>query len=169
MTERTLWAEPAGAYAILALLALGAFGATLAPGGWRNRPRRARRLVAVATLLGAALSLLWPQITNHGPLVLDAQASDVAHVAGTWRDGADTLLLARDGTYTCRGTGCTGFGAAGTWGRAPDGSMIAHWRDGHTVPWRVVLYRGRYRLALLPEPNSGATWERQLSFERIAP
>ena len=62
MIEPRLWAEPGGAYAILALLVLGALGAMMAPGGWRDRSRLTRRLVAASVLVGAALSLLWPQI-----------------------------------------------------------------------------------------------------------
>ncbi|MEP6621479.1 MAG: hypothetical protein ABJE47_19285 [bacterium] len=169
MIEQNLWAEPRGAYAILALLALGALGATLAPGGLRNPRRIAQRLVAGSVLVGAALSLLWPQITGHRTMELDPAIDDVGQLAGKWRDGADTLSLNTDGTYSCHGSRCNGFGPQGTWTRAADGAIVVRSRDGHDVPWRVVRYRGRLRLAMLPDRSAGATWDAQLSFEHLDP
>ena len=169
MIQQGPWAEPRGAYAILALLALGALGATMTPGGWRNRSRRSRRVIAVAVLLGAALSLLWPQFTRERALDLNPGLPNMTQITGTWRDGRDTLVLLRDGTYACRSAQCTGFGSAGTWSGATNGSLVARSRDGKEVRWHIVTYHGRYRLAMLPDRDAGATWEGQLSFERIAP
>jgi hypothetical protein len=164
-----MWADPRGAYAILALLVLAILGATLAPRGLRDRRRSTRRLVAAAVLFGAALSLLWPQLTRPRALEDHPPLPDLAWMYGTWRDGADTLELSSDGAYRCRAGGCTGFGARGKWERHEDGVLIARWSDGHEVPWRIVRYNGRYRLALLPARDAGATWEGRLAFERVAP
>jgi hypothetical protein len=164
-----LWADPHGAYAILALLVLGILGAAIAPGGLRDKPRRTTRIIAAALLLGAALSLLWPQFVTRPVLDVNPAMPAVAQLAGTWNDGPDTLQLRTDGTYSCRGVRCTGFGAQGTWTRDAGGSLVARTNDGHSVPWRVVMYRGRYRLALMPSGTSGATWEGRLTFEKAAP
>jgi hypothetical protein len=94
---------------------------------------------------------------------------DAAQLAGLWLDGPDTLELHSDGAYACRGARCTGFGAKGSWTREANGSLIARWSDGHSVPWRVVMYRGRYRLGLLPAKGAGATWEGRLVFEKAGP
>jgi hypothetical protein len=163
------WFDPSGAYAILALLMLGIIGATMAPGGLRDKPRRATRIVAGAVLVGAALSLLWPQIITRPALEADPVVPAAAQLAGLWLDGPDSLELRSDGAYACRGTWCTGFGAKGQWSREADGTLIARWSDGHSVPWRVVLYRGRYRLGLMPAPAAGARWEGRLSFEKVGP
>lgn len=55
MTWNGLWADPRGAYAILALLAFAMLGATMAPGGLRDWPRRSSRIVAGAVRVGALL------------------------------------------------------------------------------------------------------------------
>ena len=164
-----MWADPQGAYAILGLLLLGIIGAAIAPGGLRDRPRRTRRLIAAAVLVGAALSLLWPQLMRRGALVVDPVALSALQLAGSWADGGDTLELHADGAYLCRGTRCTGFGSKGTWTREADGSLTARWSDGHQVPWRVVTYHGRYRLGLVPARDAGASWEGHLSFEKVMP
>jgi hypothetical protein len=164
-----LWADPRGAYAILALLLLGVLGAAIAPGGLRDKSRRTRRLIAAAVLLGAALTLLWPQFVARPALDVNPVMPALAQLAGPWSDGPDTLQLRADGTYTCHGVRCTGVGAQGSWTREVDGSLISRSSDGHSVPWRVVLYRGRYRLALVPPVGSGATWEGRLMFEKAAP
>lgn len=164
-----MWFDPRGAYAILALLMLGVIGATMAPGGLRDRPRRTTRIVAGAVLVGAALSLLWPQIVQRPVLEADPVVPEAAQLAGLWLDGPDTLELRSDGAYACRGARCTGFGAKGRWTREADGSLSAHWSDGHSVPWRVVLYHGRYRLGLMPATGVGATWEGRLLFEKVGP
>jgi hypothetical protein len=169
MSHPSLWADPSGAYAILALLVLAVLGATLAPGGLRNRHRTSRRLIAGAVLVGAALSLLWPQLTRRRALEEQPPVPKLSQLAGTWRDGTDTLELRSDGLYRCRGAACTGFGANGTWTHDSTGVLIARWSDGHTVPWRIVRYNGRYRLALLPSRDAGATWDPRLAFERIGP
>jgi hypothetical protein len=164
-----MWFEPRGAYAILALLMLGIIGATMAPGGLRDRPRRTTRIVAGAVLVGAALSLLWPEIVRRPALEADPVVPEAAQLAGLWLDGPDTLELRSDGAYVCRGARCTGFGARGRWTRKADGSLIARWSDGHSVPWRVALYHGRYRLGLMPASGAGATWEGRLVFEKVGP
>ncbi|MES2179586.1 MAG: hypothetical protein V4550_17130 [Gemmatimonadota bacterium] len=163
------WAEPQGAYAILALLSLGVLGATLAPGGWRDRRRRAARIVASSVLVGVALSLVWPRLTVPAVAELDASTLPAERIAGVWRDGVDTLRLAQQGTFECRGVKCSGFGARGTWSRESDGTLLVRWSDGHTVPWRIVEYHGRLRLGLKPPPHAGAAWEGHLSFERVEP
>ncbi|MEP6732945.1 MAG: hypothetical protein ABJE10_20045 [bacterium] len=169
MIQTRLWADPHGAYAIMALLVLAVLGAAIAPGGLRDRPRRMRRVVAAALLAGAALSLMWPQLVRKPALVVNPIVPSVAQLSGRWIDGADTLELRTDGAYACGGLKCTGFGAKGSWTREVDGSLIAHWSDGHSVPWRVVLYHDRYRLALAPSKDDGATWEGRLSFEKMGP
>ena len=161
-----LWADPQGAYAILALLVLAVLGAAIAPGGLRAHSRRTRRLIAATVLVGAALSLLWPQLTRRPALVENPAMLSATELAGMWIDGADTLELRADGGYICRGARCTGVGDKGTWTREPDGSLTARWSDGHQVVWRVVTYRGRYRLGLLPARSAGASWEGRLSFEK---
>ncbi|MEO8620882.1 MAG: hypothetical protein ABI625_07445 [bacterium] len=162
-----MWADPRGAYAILALLVLAVVGASLAPGGLRNRPRTSRRLIAGAVLVGAALSLLWPQLATRRALEEPPPSLTLSEFAGTWRDGTDTLVLGSDGVYQCRGMSCTGFGASGTWTRDSTGALVARWSDGHTVPWRIVRYHGRLRLGLRPALDAGASWEPRLAFERI--
>ena len=169
MLHDGLWADPRGAYAILALLTLALLGAAIAPGGLLNRARRTRRLIAAAVLVGAALSLLWPQLRRPHALVDNPVVLSAAQLAGAWVDGADTLELRADGAYLCRGQLCTGFGDRGDWSRAADGSLIVRWRDGHQVPWRVVTYHGRYRLGLMPSRDAGASWEGRLSFEKVGP
>ncbi len=125
-------------------------------------------MVAATLLAGASLALLWPQLTDRPALDVHPVVPAVAQLAGTWSDGPDTLELRADGAYTCRGTRCTGFGTQGTWIRAPNGSVVARWRDGHTVPWSIVMYHGRYRLALLPS-DAATSWEGRLMFEKAAP
>jgi hypothetical protein len=169
MSQTALWADPRGAYAILGLLVLAVLGAALAPGGLRNRRRTAPRLVAASVLIGAALSLLWPQLTRRRALEEHPPVPELSELSGRWRDGADTLSLRRDGTYECRGARCTGFGARGTWSHTADGALIARWSDGHSVPWRIVRYNGRYRLELAPARDAGATWDARLAFERVGP
>ena len=163
------WADPRGAYAILALLALAVFGATLAPGGLRNRARGRRRIVAAAVLVGASLSLVWPQLTRSRALDEYPLVEGVGMIAGTWRDGTDTLVLAADGTYECRGARCAGFATKGTWALESNGTLAARSNDGRTVPWRVVRYNGRLRLGIFPSDGTGASWESHLLYERIDP
>ncbi len=165
----SLWADPRGAYAILGLLALGILGASMAPGGLRDGPRRSRRLIAAAVLVGAALSLLWPHFTRGRALDANPVSAPSTQLAGAWLDGIDTLRLGSDGRYTCNGPRCTGFGARGTWSTGDGASLTARWSDGHVVTWRVVTYNGRYRLALLPEGDVAAAWEGRLYFERVDP
>ena len=169
MLHDGLWADPRGAYAILALLTLAVLGAAITPGGLLNRARRTRRLIAAAVLVGAALSLLWPQLSRSHALVDNPVVLSAAQLAGAWVDGADTLELRADGAYLCRGQHCMGFGDRGSWSRTGDGSLIARWSDGHQVPWRVAMYRGRYRLGLMPAHGAGASWEAHLSFVKLAP
>lgn len=164
-----MWADPRGAYAILALLLLGILGAAMAPGGLRDKPRRTTRILAAAVLVGAALSLLWPRFVRRPALDVSPVVPAVAQLAGAWTDGPDTLELRADGSYSCRGARCTGFGDKGSWTREPGGSLIARWSDGHSVPWRIVMYHGRYRLGLMPAKDGGATWEGRLSFEKAGP
>lgn len=168
MTMNALWADPRGAYAILALLALAVLGAAIAPGGLFARRRRASRIVAAAVLVGAALSLVWPQLTRGRALDANPASAATLALAGTWRDGSDTLVLLSDGAYGCAGVRCTGFGARGTWRRGGDALLVARWSDGREVPWNIVTYRGRYRLALLPERGGDTAWEGRLFYERLA-
>ena len=163
------WADPQGAYAILALLALAVLGAAIAPGGLRNRARGRRRIVAAAVLAGASLSLVWPQLTRPRALDEHPLVDRVETIAGTWRDGTDTLVLAADGMYTCRGARCAGFGMQGTWAIGTNGALTARSSDGLTVSWRVVKYNGRFRLGIFPSEGTGAAWESRLFFERIDP
>ena len=168
MIQSRLWADPRGAYAILALLSLAVLGAAIAPGGLRRRRGRRTRVAAAALLAATSLALLWPQLADRPVLDVHPVVPSVAELSGRWSDGPDTLDLRADGAYTCRGTRCTGFGPQGTWTRGDSGSVVARWTDGHTVPWSVVMYRGRYRLALLPT-DANASWEGRLMFEKNAP
>ena len=167
MVDRGLWAEPRGAYAILALLALAILGATMAPGGLRDRTRLSTRIVGGTVLLGAALSLLWPQLRHRPALTVDPSVPPPAAVVGAWADGTDTLRFDAGGSYTCAGERCTGVGPGGTWTLAANGALLVRWRDGHDVPWRVVTYHGRHRLALLPLPADGKDYEGRLFFHRV--
>lgn len=169
MTWNGLLADPRGAYAILALLALAVLGATMAPGGLRDRPRRASRIVAASVLVGAALSFAWPELTRARALDASAASAAAVPLAGTWRDGVDTLRLDGAGSYECRGAKCMGFGARGTWRRGSDSLLVARWTDGHQVQWNVVTYRGRHRLALLPDAKAATGWEGRLIYERLNP
>jgi hypothetical protein len=168
MIQSRLWADPRGAYAILALLSLAVLGAAIAPGGLRRRRGRGTRVLAATLLLGVSLALLWPQLVTRPALDVHPVVPSVAQLAGTWSDGPDTLALRADGAYTCRGARCTGFGNQGTWTRESDGSLVARWSDGHSVPWSVVMYHGRYRLALL-STDASTSWEGRLMFEKAAP
>jgi hypothetical protein len=163
-----MWADPGGGYAILILLALGALGATLAPGGLCNRQRAPQRLLAAALLLGAALTLLWPSLRAR-MLRQRTSAAGTANVTGLWIYDVDTLSLNPDGTYTCRGAACAGFAARGTWRLGEGGRLVARWDDGHDVSWRMVRYNGRDRLGLSPARGAGATWASGLSFMRVLP
>jgi hypothetical protein len=166
MLEKGLWAEPAGAYAILALLALALLGAAMTPGGLRNRARRGRRMLAGAVLFGAALSLLWPQLRKRS--AFDAAViADQRTVMGDWTHGIDTLTMEEGGAYRCRGVQCTGVGSRGTWSFGTDGALTLRWSDGHEVPWRVVTYHGRHRLALLPLPDDRDSWTGRLLYQRV--
>jgi len=167
MLGRGLWAEPRGAYAILVLLVLAVLGAALAPGGLRNRARRSRRLLAGAVLVGAALSLLWPQLERGSALDIQPGTPGDSGVTGLWADGGDTLAFDAAGSYRCRGAFCLGVGHEGTWRLERDGSLVARWSDGHEVPWRVVTYHGRPRLALLPLSSDGSGYEGRLVFRRV--
>ena len=169
MLQTRMWADPRGAYAILALLSLALLGAAIAPGGLRRRRGRGTRVVAATLLAAASLALLWPQLAGRPALDVHPVVPGVAQLAGTWSDGPDTLELRTDGGYTCRGARCTGFGSRGTWTRESDGSVVARWSDGHSVPWSVVTYHGRYRLALLPANGDSVSWEGRLMFEKSAP
>ena len=161
-----MWADPGGGYAILLLLLLGVLGATLAPGGLRNRQRAPQRLLAAALLVGAALTLLWPSVRDR---VLRGRATPRAEtpVAGLWTYDVDTLSIDASGSYACRGTACAGFGQRGTWRRGDDGRLLVRWVDGHEVSWRVVRYNGHDRLGLTPA--AGATWDSGLTFTRVSP
>ncbi len=165
--ERPLWAEPRGAYAILLLLVLAVLGAALAPGGLRDRSRNGKRIFAGAVLVGAALSLLWPQLRARPALSADPAVPSAATVIGAWVDGADTLAIADGGTYQCRGERCLGVGTRGTWTLAREGDLVMRWSDGHEVPWRVVTFHGRHRLALLPLPPGEQGWVGRLVFQRV--
>jgi hypothetical protein len=163
-----MWADPSGGYAILVLLLLGVLGATLAPGGLRNRQRAPQRLLAAALLVGAALTLLWPslrgRVARERPV-----ATGGTRVAGLWVYGVDTLSLDTNGTYSCRGAACAGFAQHGTWRYDSGGRIVARWADGHEVSWRIVRYNGRDRLGLVPTPGADATWNAGLSFMRVSP
>lgn len=163
-----MWADPGGGYAILILLVLGVLGATLAPGGLRNRQRAPKRMVAAALLVGAALTLLWPSLRARVVMERPAAARK-SDVAGLWLYGVDTLSLARNGSYACRGAACAGFGRRGTWQLGDEGRLLARWNDGHEVSWRLVRYNGHDRLGLTPAPGGGATWDSGLTFMRVAP
>ncbi|CAN5391539.1 hypothetical protein BH09GEM1_BH09GEM1_38540 [soil metagenome] len=163
-----MWADANGGYAILALLVLGLLGAMLAPGGLRNRRRAPQRIFAAALLAGAAMTLLWPA-RQARMLRQGATTARATPVTGLWVYGADTLLLATDGSYSCRGGSCTGLAQRGTWRLGADGRMIVRWYDGHEVWWRVVRYNGRDRLGLSAAPGAGATWDAGLSFMHVAP
>ena len=117
---------------------LAVLGAAIAPGGLRRRRGRGTRVVAATLLAAASLALLWPQLVRRPALDVHPTVPAVAQLAGTWSDGPDTLELRADGAYACRGARCTGFGSRGTWTRESDGSVVARWSDGHTVPWSVV-------------------------------
>ncbi|MEO8333422.1 MAG: hypothetical protein ABI664_00520 [bacterium] len=169
MLETRLWADPRGAYAILALLSLALVGAAIAPGGLRRRRGRGTRVLAATLLVGASLALVWPRLMARPALDVHPVVPGVAQLAGTWSDGPDTLDLRANGDYRCQGVRCTGFGRVGTWTRQPDGTLIAQWSDGHRVPWNLVMYHGRYRLALLPPTGEEPSWEGRLMFEKAAP
>src|SRR3954463_2845683 len=103
-----MWADPGGGYAILVLLLLGVLGATLAPGGLRNPQRAPQRLLAGTLLVGVALTLLWPSLRARTRGGTPAGTS-AASAAGLWVYGLDSLSLQANGSYSCRGTTCTGF------------------------------------------------------------
>jgi hypothetical protein len=163
-----MWADPGGGYAILGLLLLGVLGATLAPGGLRNRRRAPQRLLAAALLVGVAMTLLWPSVRARARSRVSGAAS-VSSVAGLWVYGVDSLSLNSNGSYSCRGAACIGFTPRGTWRLGSAGRLVAHWADGHEVSWRIVRYNGRDRLGLMPTPGADATWNAGLSFMRVLP
>ena len=160
-----MWAEPGGGYAILLLLLLGAVGATMAPGGLRNRKRAPQRLLAAALLVGAASTLLWPSLRDR--LASRRTATHAATPVGIWIYGVDTLSVDANGSYACGGQACAGFSQRGTWRLGNDGRLLVRWADGHEVSWRVVRYNGHERLGLTP--SAGATWDSGLSFMRVSP
>lgn len=167
MLERGLWAEPGGAYAIIALLVLALFGAAISPGGLRNRARLSTRLIGAAVLVGAAMSLLWPQLRSGAAFTVEPTVPAPFAVVGVWVDGTDTVHFDSLGSYRCSGDNCTGMGTKGTWTLGRDGALVARWNDGHEVPWRVVTYNGHHRLALLPLPPEGNGWEGRLLYRRV--
>ena len=136
------------AVALLLLLALAHLGATLAPGRWGPRERWRSKVVASALIGGAALALVWPDVRYQVGLDLAPRLPPIT-VFGEWRDGADTVNFL-SGRYECRGPRCTGLSHAGQWERVGRYGMRVRWSDGHEVTWRIVGYRGRLRLALLP-------------------
>jgi len=159
---------PRGGYAILALLVLGVLGATLAPGGIRNRQRAPQRLLAAALLVGAAMSLLWPSLRSY--VVKSGEpVTSPASPTGVWVYDADTQSLEANGSYACRGVACTGLGPRGTWRVTADRRLIVRWNDGREVSWRIVRYNGRDRLGLSPTPGTGATSDAGLTFARVSP
>jgi hypothetical protein len=153
------------AIALLLVLALAAYGATLAPGGWRDPARRPARLVAAALLAGAAIALAWPALFARRGVDLRPVIRSDADLVGAWREGADTLELRPDGSYRCAGPRCTGVGPSGRWRRYDGTWLETRWADGHRVAWRVVGYRDRLRLALWPEDGT-REWDGQLFFGR---
>ena len=139
MLHDGLWADPRGDYAILALLALGILGAAMAPGGLRDRPRRTRRLLAAAALVGAALSLLWPLSTrpHAGPR--------------RGRELGGTAVVREGGPMSPRVV-VIGAGAAGTMAaifaaeRGANTLLLERTRDGG----RKILISGGGRCNVLP-------------------
>ena len=136
------------AAALLLLLALAHIGATLAPGRWGERERWRSKVAASVLVGGAAVALMWPDIRYRTSLDLAPRLPGVT-VFGEWRDGADTVNFGSNG-YECRGPRCTGLGRAGQWDRIGRYGLRVRWSDGHEVTWRIVGYKGRLRLALLP-------------------
>jgi hypothetical protein len=160
-----------GAAAILVLLALALFGATLRPGGWSAASARGRRARATATALlgGIAIAIAWTAVSARRAIDLHPSIGGTSELVGEWRDGAETVTFGGDGTYRCRGVRCLGVGPSGTWRRTGDNSIAVRWTDGHRVEWSVVGYHGKYRLALLPSDGNIEQWDGRLFFERAAP
>jgi hypothetical protein len=157
-----------GALAILVLLALALFGATLAPGGLRGAsPRRRRARSTAAGLLGGiAIAIAWTAVTARRAIDLHPSIGSTSELVGEWRDGADTANFLGDGSYRCRGERCLGLGPSGTWQRSGDDGITVQWSNGHRVEWYVVGYHGKYRLALLPADGNTKQWDGRLFFER---
>jgi hypothetical protein len=137
------------ALALLLLLALAHLGATLAPGRWGWREQSRSRMIASAVFVALAVVMTWPGVRRRVGLDLEPPLPPVATVHGEWRDGSDTVNFG-SGRYECRGTRCTGMSYAGEWERVGRYGVRVRWSDGHEVVWRIVGYKGRLRLALLP-------------------
>ena len=135
--------------ALLALVALALFGATLAPGRFRVAERWRTRTIAAALIAGVAIALIWDARSVGTGVDLAPASVSASMVAGEWRDGNDTVTFRGSG-YECRGTRCTGMGDAGRWDRVGRYGVRVRWTDGHEVTWRIVGYKGQLRLALLP-------------------
>ena len=157
------------AVALGILVALALFGASLAPRG--RRPATERGQIATWTaagiLAGVAIAIGWTAVSARQAVDLHPRIGSTADLVGEWRDGIDTLTFRGDGTYECRGSWCTGVSPRGTWQRSGNDGIAVQWSDGHRVEWRVVRYRGRYRLALLPSDDDTKQWDGRLFFERV--
>ncbi|HEX8392500.1 MAG TPA: hypothetical protein VF665_09110 [Longimicrobium sp.] len=135
-------------------------GAALAASGLR-RPRRMRRVMGGAGLLGAVVlaGVLVPRTSveawNAVPRTDD--------VPGEWRAGASWLKLRWDGTYElhAQGTALRRIGmrqSAGRWSR-DDWNLHLADNAGPRIELRFVVIGGEYRIVEQPgDPDGWRAW-----------
>ena len=155
------------AIGLLIMLALALFGATLAPGRWAVRERWRTRAAAAAIIAGVALAFGWNSLSARRAIDLSPRLPEPNPVAGEWRDGGATVTFEPGDRYVCRGVPCTGMGTQGAWRRVGPYGVVVRWNDGHEVTWRIVTYRGDFRLGLLPLEGDVGPMDGRLFYTKV--
>jgi len=143
---------------VLLSMTLGGIG-LVAYGLWR---RKLLRFGIGAGLLALVAAIASANLAADRDLDLNPMIRSDSTIVGLWLQGADTLNIRADHSFTCRGRACRDLALAGTWARAQDFDILFRAASGGEVRRRVVRYRNQLRLTVFPDDPD--EWDGHLSF-----
>ena len=147
-------------YLFIALFLLTAFvfGVSVFVRAWRRRSRGGRWL-GVA-IVGSVVAVIVGEIAFDAAIEWNPTIGSDTEVIGTYADGAQTVTLQSDKTFTHRTPSQT---TSGTWTR-DDWNLYLR-GDSYSGTMRFIQVRGHYRLMTQPlgDPD---TWDGDLGLQR---